>query len=91
MFKVGSEQMLTCLINNTENTNEIMVYWFKNGVLLESNDRVKINGTTILFSSVQSNDAGKYACKIKYGQSFVRAAVNLKVHGKNEITIGIII
>ncbi len=36
-----------------------------------------------MISKVDFSDAGKYACKIKIGQSFIKAGVIVKVLGMN--------
>ena len=36
-----------------------------------------------MISKVEMSDAGKYACKIKIGQSFIKAGVVVNVLGMN--------
>ena len=81
-FMIGSDAKISCLINNAERQIH-QIYWFKNGISLDANNRIAINQTTLMISKVDLSDAGKYACKIKIGQSFIKAGVVVKVLGIN--------
>lgn len=57
------------------------ITWFKNGAKLFTNDKYTVNSSVIVVLNVNSNDSGKYVCKINVGQSFISKAVYAKVIG----------
>lgn len=85
LFKIGSEGKVTCLVDNPSRVNQII--WFKNGVKLQTNEKYVVESSVLSVLNVNSNDGGKYVCKMNVGQSFVSKSVNVKVIGKKRVKI----
>lgn len=79
LFKIGSDAKITCQVDNPSRVNQVA--WFKNGLKLQTNDKFSVNSSLLTIHSINSNDAGKYVCKLNVGQSFVTKSLTVKVIG----------
>ena len=83
---INQKISITCTIN--EGTRPIKIEWMKDGIVLQSNDNLKIVGddedSVLSIRSTKDADAGNYTCIAKnaFGSDFYTAQVVVRGESK---------
>ena len=84
-FIIGTRQAkLACTLDKHSDSIE-RIFWYKNNALLKPDvEKYMIENGVLRILQVQTEDRGRYICKVRIGSSYVRGRVNVEVTGMLE-------
>lgn len=79
VFNAGGIGKIKCYVDNKLDIEG--VEWYKNGALIESNNKYNLNGNTLTIVNLSEEDAGLYECRLNVDQFDAVKMVDVKIKG----------
>jgi hypothetical protein len=79
VFNAGGVGKIKCYVETKLDIEEVK--WYKNGVLIESNNKYNLNGNMLTIVNLSDEDSGLYECRLNVNQFDAVKMVDVKIKG----------